>query len=292
MRLLAREAKSREDGEDEESGLDKAKRKMKDWVDQKKAEGAGGVSGAVVGGMLGGPLGAFVGAQVGSRVAPSLDKAMKTLDDATKEESSAPSADAPGSQRTPEAEASRPDARPVLEDAASAAASAEPSAPPSAPAPAAQPDAPRAASAGSSTVAAPSQQEDLASELSSLRQGAALKRQRLEAEVSDLYAKAEKALASGDEEGARAFLASRAVAMAKLEDLQEGQEKRRQDEHDRLSAEVQTLSADVKKLYTKAELAVGDGDEFIARKLLEEWQEAKAALESAEEALRRHDQGA
>mmetsp|Transcript_33089 Transcript_33089/g.73764 ORF Transcript_33089/g.73764 Transcript_33089/m.73764 type:complete len:338 (+) Transcript_33089:77-1090(+) len=75
-RLLGQmRAKNKKEDEDDNMGG-----KMKNWIDRKKSEASGGAGGALVGGMLLGPLGAVVGAQVGTKLMPEVDKVLKGLE--------------------------------------------------------------------------------------------------------------------------------------------------------------------------------------------------------------------
>jgi len=277
-------------------GFGDAGKKVRDWLERKKAEGTGGVGGAVVGGVLGGPLGAFVGAQIGTRLVPGMKDALNKLEEAVDElDEGSRSADSKGQERgdaprQPQPAAGQPRPQPEREAPTPqpSATSQQPRVPPDQVAAAASaasaPDAagalePRQAPA--SRVATPPRREDvLASELSSLKQGAKLKLQQLEEEVAELYAKAEKALAAGDESAARAFLAKRSSTQAKLVELRGGQKRREQEE------ECESLAKAVDDIYAQAKAALAAGDEAEARRLLSSREEASEALERARQRLR------
>lgn len=278
--------KGNEPGDDGSgSGFDKAKKKVEDWVNQKKAEAGGAAGGAVVGGLLGGPLGALVGSQVGTRVVPTLNNLVKGLEKVTDNFDEKESDDVDQKDRSldkkalgtkKEVDVRQPEDIPLRPKVTEAAK------PTQGRAQAAAPPTPSRATAPKHKAKSMPAPNLLAGELSSLKQGAALKRQKLEAEVSELYSKAEKALVAGDEVEARRLLAERSVSIARLTEITKGMTRRGQER-------CKELSAKVGKLYKEAEQALQRGDDEEARQLLAQWQVAKEDLQEAEENLRELD---
>ncbi|CAK0860587.1 unnamed protein product [Prorocentrum cordatum] len=248
------------------------------WFEKKKAQGTGGAGGAVVGGMLLGPLGAIVGANVGAKLGPAVTDLLRTFEGEGGDDQSGGGGGGGGSARAADEAVDKP-RRP---EARRAAAERKPAAPqPSVdseleelvasrrtPGPVAtmpEAPAPQAAAAAAAAEAPASEQVDL---LKALQQGALSKRRKLEAEVAELYAKAEGALVAGDEAAARSYLESKATAQRALDRILEGQRRRRE-----------RLESEVEELYAKAERALSAGDEAAARDFLASWRGAKELLE-------------
>ncbi|CAK0860586.1 unnamed protein product [Prorocentrum cordatum] len=266
------------DGKKSQKGSGDLGKDIQGWFEKKKAQGTGGAGGAVVGGMLLGPLGAIVGANVGAKLGPAVTDLLRTFEGEGGDDQSGGGGGGGGSARAADEAVDKP-RRP---EARRAAAERKPAAPqPSVdseleelvasrrtPGPVAtmpEAPAPQAAAAAAAAEAPASEQVDL---LKALQQGALSKRRKLEAEVAELYAKAEGALVAGDEAAARSYLESKATAQRALDRILEGQRRRRE-----------RLESEVEELYAKAERALSAGDEAAARDFLASWRGAKELLE-------------
>lgn len=251
---------------------------VKKWIEEKKAQGTAGVGGAVVGGMLGGPIGAVVGAQVASKMGPALDSALEALEgdlaeeekDAEKQEvqEEAPASKAVQGKAEPKASPPEPESASKVSDKAPVPSEDTPEAPSSASAPAGK--------AGAvADMPKPSVRGDhLMDELQALRKGVPEKEKKLEAEIAELYAKAEEAIKVGDEEAARKLLESKAQAQASLESLRAGQQRRAAQQ----SEQLESLEFQVKDLYMRAEKSLIAGNETEARRCLQEREQALEKL--------------
>ncbi|CAE7465611.1 TKL-1 [Symbiodinium pilosum] len=130
------------------------------------------------------------------------------------------------------------------------------------------------AAAGAPAAPAAARGDDLLDELQALRRGVPEKEKKLEAELAELYAKAEEALKAGDEEAARKLLESKAKTQASLDSLREGQKRREAQQ----SEQLVSLEAQVKDLYERAEKSLAAGNETDARRYLQEREQALKKL--------------
>lgn len=155
------------------------------WVQQKKAEGAGGAGGAVLGGMIAGPLGAFLGAQIGSRVGsmmPNLEEALEQMDKTTGDTDSVAALDGAANEATSRG----------MQDGLAGQA--------------------ELASARRAKAA-----QEAFDKASVILHAITNKCDVLKADIEGLYSEAQDALSAGDESKARSMLARRAEASALLE---------------------------------------------------------------------------
>lgn len=182
-------------------GFEGAGKELKQWVEQKKNEGVGGVGGAVLGGMVAGPLGAFLGAQIGTNVGklvPTLEKAVKHMERGTDEAQEGREEPQQRRQRQPAEQL--PEDRPPPQQPFSRTDEQ-----------ATQPSSQAVRSRAVKVHAAAYERTD------AMVVAITSRCNELEAHIVALYAKAEEALQAGDEAAARHFLASRAEVAKALE---------------------------------------------------------------------------